>query len=916
MPKQAKPAAVAEAGEAPAKKKGKAGKKKVSQAAAKPKVPNMGVWGIDIGQCGLKAIRLELVDGQAVATAFDYVEHPKILSQPDADPEQLTREALATFLERNELRGDQVAISVPGQSGLARFVKLPPVEEKKIPDIVRFEARQQIPFPLEEVVWDYQKIGAGVVTDGFAMETEVGLFAMKRDMISRYLGHFQGVNVEVHAIQMAPLALVNYVAYDLLGKNADGSTAGEEAAEASTTRGKPRCVVALDLGTESTNLVVTDGQKIIWQRPIPLGGNHFTKALSKDMKLTFAKAEHLKRNAAASPDLPKILKALKPVLSDFVSEVQRSLNFFTNTHRNAQVEYMVGLGAALRLPGLQKFISEKLGLEVRKPSMFERMRGDALSDNPVFKENLLSFPVAYGLALQGLGLAKLKTNLLPPEIHVERQIRAKKPWAAAAAAMFLAGTAIMTYGYAVVYGSVTDPKIEQAIGEGKSVVSAVQSQNSQITTKEGEVADTQSDVKTIIAGQDERLNWIAINEFINRNLPQPGPEGNLKLEQQRRYWFTTEGMQALNDYRNRITGGISIEEPVNFEVRPHLATVDIEAIYPRYTDNLEGYFTAAKQASKEMTGVALNGISPTDLENPPTGPGWVIELRGFTWHTEGEAFIKDCLLENLRRDVGRSQSVDPEKDPVVGDVSHFFVFRVDEDPRPQERVFRYINQPLLDSLIFGGGGGMMGGMMGGMGGMPGVGSMSPGGGFGGSPPAFGGASQDEGFPGMGGGMAAPGLSSWQPLTGGGGGGPGGPGGPMGMGGSGNSGGASDEGSPGGGGFPGGPPPGMGGPFGGGGFSPMNLPGAPGGGRGSRFGSPPGGPGGLPGGPGSIPGGTPGGTLGSRQDEELPSRFEFIVHFIWKEPVTTNPDAGLAPPVDTGFGSGFDTGGTGGSKFGS
>src|ERR1700740_771603 len=138
-----------------------------------------GVWGIDLGQCALKAIRLESVDGEITATAFDYNEHPKILSQPDADPDQLTREALEKFLSRNNLRGDMVVISVPGQSGLARFVKLPPVEEKKVGDIVRFEARQQIPSPLDEVVWDYQKVGSGEVTDGFAMETEIGLFAMK-----------------------------------------------------------------------------------------------------------------------------------------------------------------------------------------------------------------------------------------------------------------------------------------------------------------------------------------------------------------------------------------------------------------------------------------------------------------------------------------------------------------------------------------------------------------------------------------------------------------------------------------------------------------------------------------------------------------------------------------------------------------
>src|SRR3989440_2228608 len=176
----------------------------------------VGVWGIDLGQCGLKAIRLVESDGQVTVSAFDFVEHPKILSQPDADPDQLTREALEKFLSRNQLRGDIVCISVPGQSGLARFVKLPPVEEKKIGDIVRFEAKQQIPFNLDEVVWDYQKLGAGMVTDGFALDTEIGLFAMKRDAVNKYLQHFKDVAIDVHVVQMAPLALCNYVAYDLL----------------------------------------------------------------------------------------------------------------------------------------------------------------------------------------------------------------------------------------------------------------------------------------------------------------------------------------------------------------------------------------------------------------------------------------------------------------------------------------------------------------------------------------------------------------------------------------------------------------------------------------------------------------------------------------------------------------------------
>src|SRR6516225_8734815 len=224
---------------------------------------------------------------------------------------------------------------------------------------------------------------------------------MKRDMVSRYLQHFKDVNVEVHVVQMAPLCLCNYVAYDLLNVGADG--APPEAA------GKKHCVVALDIGADSSNLVVTDGARIIWQRPIPLGGNHFTRALTKDLKLTFAKAEHLKRNATKSPDLKQILSSLKPVLNDFVGEVQRSLGYFTNTHRDAHIRYMVGLGNAFRLPGLQKFLGEKLQLEVRKLQKLERLAGEGVITSSAYAENVLSFGVAYGLALQGLGAARLHT---------------------------------------------------------------------------------------------------------------------------------------------------------------------------------------------------------------------------------------------------------------------------------------------------------------------------------------------------------------------------------------------------------------------------------------------------------------------------------------------------------------------------
>ena len=350
------------------------------------------VWAIDIGQAALKAIKLvpgETPD-QVVAEAFDFIEYPKILSQPDADPDELVREALATFTDRNDLKGCKVAIAVPGQSGLVKFIKLPPVEKKRIPDIVKFEAKQQIPFALDEVVWAYQQIGAEdeVDEEEFTM-AEVGLFAMKRDQINRAILPFAVAGIEVDMVQMSPIALYNFITFDQL----KGS-------------GSKDSVVLLDIGADNTDLIITDGTRI-WQRNVPIGGNHFTRALTKELKLTFAKAEHLKRNATKAPDPRAIFTAMRGVFNDFASEINRSIGFYSSINRTAKIKKIIGMGNGFKLPGLQKFLQQNLSNEVGRLEGFDKLVGDEVKSAPQFQDNLASFAVAYGLGVQGLNRAAL-----------------------------------------------------------------------------------------------------------------------------------------------------------------------------------------------------------------------------------------------------------------------------------------------------------------------------------------------------------------------------------------------------------------------------------------------------------------------------------------------------------------------------
>jgi type IV pilus assembly protein PilM len=676
-----------------------------------------GVWGIDLGQSALKAIRLEMKDGHVEATAFEYIEHPKILSQPDADPDELAREALNQFLSRNQIRGDIIAISVPGQSGLARFVKLPPVDEKKIADIVKFEAKQQIPFPLEEVVWDYQRLNKGDIVDGLALETEIGLFAMKRDMVIRSIAQFKGVNVEVHLVQMAPLALCNFIAYDLLGKAASDLAEGDQTHD---------CIVALEIGTDSSNLVITDGGRIIWQRPIPIGGNHFTRALTKEMKLTFAKAEHLKKNAAKSPELKKILSSLKQVLNDFVGEVQRSLGYFTNTHRNAQIQYMVGLGNAFRLPGLQKFLQEKLQLEVRKFQKLARATGESVTSAPTFAENIMTFGVAYGLALQGLKQAHLQTNLLPYEVRLERVIRGKKPWAVAAAACLIFGMCMLALAQGQEKRAVLNDTNTKKQKELEAIVKTAKDNDEKV---EATKKDRDNSVKSLIrigAGANDRVNWQLLHQYVNGASPRPDG-GRVALQagdrikrikdilwDQHAQWafrlFEQKKVGELKDIpkeeADKIDQFFKLNKiPINFRqpkdlspadaeevdrfIKQNLIQINIAGVNVLYTEDLGPYFRLIREDVPLLRGMAdvekkhINDfVGESDETKRNELPlikkgkdGWVVEIRGYTYHKGGESFVQDTIIENLKYPGQLEEKKDKEMiERIKRNVSYLFIY--------------------------------------------------------------------------------------------------------------------------------------------------------------------------------------------------------------------------------------------------
>lgn len=580
------------------------------------------VWGIDVGQCSLKAVKLQPAGEGVEMLAFDVVEHETILSQAGPNTAELIKKAIETFLSRHSLKDSEVVVAVPGQQTLTRFTKMPPVEPKKIPDMVQYEASQQIPFDMDEVVWDYQ-----VFTEEGSPDVEVGIFAIRKELIRNYLLQFTDAGMSPVIVQSTPMASYNGARF-----------------EHEVQAGKA-CIL-LDMGALATDLIVMEGNRI-WARPIPIGGNRFTEALVSAFKISFGKAEKLKRTAAASKHARQIFQAMRPVLADLVNEIQRSIGYYTSTHREAHLSRVIGMGNAFKLPGLQKFLQQNLQIEVERLTSFKKMTVPA-DRAQEFGENVMSFTVAYGLALQGLGLAAVGSNLLPLEIRRSILWRKKQPWFWAAAASLALGAASLWAGNVIAGGQVA-----RALG-GQTDLNPQNVTN--VQEAERIISGGGSDPPLLraakVAGAAERLK----QEFSKVSSQNPGDAA----------WIGTMANLLENDVLvprliDVIHQGFEQASAESLrgvgDSRAYMAEArktPREQRHELWIERLEMVYDPTNAAS-QLPGApgGASGGAGSDPEQQGAGrktPGWFIRIAGVTTQTENTPkWLSETLLKPLEK---------------------------------------------------------------------------------------------------------------------------------------------------------------------------------------------------------------------------------------------------------------------------
>lgn len=591
------------------------------------------VWAIDIGSNALKALRFVHGDEGIEVIGFDYVEHSRILSGEGVTPEQkeaIIADTLHVFASRNEVDKDEVGISVAGHNSFARFIKLPPVEPKRIPEIVQFEAVQQIPFDINEVEWDWQ-----LMENPDSPDTEVGIFAVKNELIGVMMDNFADEDMQVRCVQISPLALHNYVNYD---RNDIGSP-------------REKATIILDMGAENTTLIVSTNSTV-WQRSIRIGGNAFTEAICDTFNVSFQKAEKLKRKALMSKYVRQLFSAMKPVYTDLGSEIQRSLGFYTSSGQGRDKGFarIIAIGGGMKLKGVAKYLQQTLGIPVEKLDSFKNLKLAEGQSAAKFHENAADYAIAYGLGVQMLEEPAIKSNLLPRKIaRAMAWARKARIFTFAASILFLVallGLARAAFDNTRYSGANSERTYyKRIIGQAQSIDSNYETQVSRESELAGRVAKqfTYFGYKDVIPKLAEAILTCLPNsendpDTAQKQMHKAFKAGDVKSvkdmpRSQRRQLIVTS---LMIDYTPLISEGTFRAVSVSTSrtsVRRFGGYGDSDDDDYYEDDGFDGFGFDGYGGPASMGPGGLPGSSPTGgsvVEEVVDGPGFVVTIEGYS----------------------------------------------------------------------------------------------------------------------------------------------------------------------------------------------------------------------------------------------------------------------------------------------
>ena len=380
-----------------------------------------------------------------------------------------------------------INVCAPGFQVFSKFVKLPPVDAGKVTQIIQYEAQQNVPFPLAEVVWDYQILGSSP-----SGELEVLLVAIKSEIVEGLFRIAEESKLRLQLCDVSPAALCNAFRYNY-GDLED-------------------CTMLLDIGAKTSNLLFFEKGKV-FSRSISLGANSITQDFANEAKLRFEVAEQIKvaegfvslGGAYEEPENPNqaaISKIARQFMTKLHIQVNQTIQFYRGQMGGAAPQRLFLAGGASIMPYTAQFFAEKLNAPVEYFNPFRNVQIDPSVNLEELARVAHSLGEVVGLGLRNLANCPVEMNLMPESTLRWRTFNEKKPYFT----MTVFSLVAVAFAVGFLFEKLAISK-EEELERLKPEVQKLQLKADQFNKIYGEVNATRQQAEQISAWMNDRYYW-------------------------------------------------------------------------------------------------------------------------------------------------------------------------------------------------------------------------------------------------------------------------------------------------------------------------------------------------------------------------------------------------------------------------
>ena len=459
------------------------------------------ILAIDIGACSLKLASFSFpATGGLVLQKFAYTEFAGELR--DDEYKLAMREALHSIVAEHGFDEKTAYFSFSGQEVFIRFVDLPPIggDESRIRQVVEFEAKQNVPFPIDEVIWDYQLVGD--IADESGIETM--FVVVKRDIVEDLTMAVEELGKETALVDVAPT-----VAYNAARANGIG---------------EDDCSIILNIGGKCSSLIFIDSGKF-FVRPIPIAGFTVTQQISKEFGIPFEDAEELKKKhgfvalggAYEEPDsevAATVSKIVRNVMTRLHGELNRSINVYRSQRKGSKPTKLYLAGGSSVMAFTPRFFAEKLKIPVEYFNPFQVVSLAPHIDKEKLAEVAHMFSETIGLGLRHAAECPIEISLLPPSVQKRHELRRKTPY-------FLASAASLILCMLIFLGAVDHnrKRSENLVASAQSMLEQTSAMLDKINTAKDELDVEETEYQTAMDLLKPRARWVELLDELQKILP-------------------------------------------------------------------------------------------------------------------------------------------------------------------------------------------------------------------------------------------------------------------------------------------------------------------------------------------------------------------------------------------------------------